>query len=110
MKNIIGIAKNSVTNKNEILLSSIVQRRGNLSGKGHQVNNILKNLCGKQFVNHDNIKPQQNFNYGSVHLNTTGSKVLVENFILAFRRQTWLGIIQDNDNLIENVSETEWNS
>ena len=34
----------------------------------------------------------------------------MENFILAFRRQTWLGIIQDNDNLIENVSETEWNS
>ena len=49
-------------------------------------------------------------NYGGVHLNTAGSKILAENFILAFSEQTWLGIVQDNDALIENVSETESNS
>ena len=44
------------------------------------------------------------------HLNTAGSKILAENFILALSRQTWLGIIRDNDALIGNVSETESNS
>ena len=61
-KNIIDIAKNSTTNKNKILVSSIVPRRGNLNGKGRQVNNILQKLCVEiNFVNvnHDNINPQQ---------------------------------------------------
>ena len=38
------------------------------------------------------------------------SKNLAENFILALSRQTWLGIIRDNDALIGNVSETESSS
>ena len=62
------------------------------------------------YVNHDNIKPRKHCNYGGVHLNTAGSKILAENFILALSRQTWLGIIRDNDALIGNVSETESNS
>ena len=61
-------------------------------------------------MNHGNIKTRQHCNYGSFHLNTAGSEILAENFILALSRQTWLGIIQDNDALIENVSETESNS
>ena len=112
-KNIIDIAKNSTTNKNEILVSSIVPRRDNLNGKGRQVNNILQKLCVENnfaYVNHDNIKPRKHCNYGGVHLNTAGSKILAENFILALSRQTWLGIIRDNDALIGNVSETESNS
>ena len=36
-KNIIDIAKNSTTGKNEILVSSIVPRRDNLNGKRRQV-------------------------------------------------------------------------
>ena len=59
------------------------------------------------YVNHGNIKTRQHCNYGSFHLNTAGSEILAENFILALSR---LGIIQDNDALIENVSETESNS
>ena len=61
-------------------------------------------------MNHDNIKPCQHCNYEGVHLNTAGSKTLVENFILALSKQTWLGIIRDNDALIRNVSEAESNS
>ena len=41
---------------------------------------------------------------------TAGSNILAENFVLALSRQTGLGIIQDNDALIENFSETESNS
>ena len=72
-KNIIDIAKNSTTNKNEILVSSIVPRRDNLNGKGRQVNNILQKLCVENdfaYVNHDIIKPPQHCNYGGVHLNS----------------------------------------
>ena len=90
-KNIIDIAKSSTTNKNEILVSSIVSRRDNLNGKGRQVNNILQKLCVENdfaYVNHDIIKPPQHCNYGGVHLNTAGSKILAENFILALTRQT----------------------
>ena len=90
-KNIIDIAKNSTTNKNEILVSSIVPRRDNLNGKGRQVNNILQKLCVENnfaYVNRGNIKPRQHCNYGGVHLNTAGSKILAENFILALSRQT----------------------
>ena len=90
-KNIIDIAKSSKTNKNEILLSSIVPRRDSLNGKGRQVNNILQKLCIENnfaYVNHDNIKPRRHCNYGGIHLNTAGSKILAENFILALSRQT----------------------
>ena len=109
-KNIIHIAKSSMTNKNEILISSTVPRRDNLTGKDCQVNNILQKLFVESsfaYVNHDNIKPRQHCNYGGVHLNTAGSKILAENFILTLSRQTWLGIIRDNNALIGNVSETQ---
>ena len=62
-KNIIDIAKSSTTNKNEILVSSIVPRRDNLNGKGRQVNNILQKLCVENnfaYVNRGNIKQRQN--------------------------------------------------
>ena len=58
-------------------------------------------------VNHNDIKPRQRCSYEGVHLNTAGSKILAENFILVLSRQTWLGITRDNDALIGNVSETE---
>ena len=90
-KNIIDIAKNSTTNKNEILVSSIVPRRDNLNGKGRQVYNIFQKICVENnfaYVNHDSIKPRKYYNYGAVHLNTAGSEILAENFILALSRQT----------------------
>ena len=64
-KNIIDIAKNSTTNKNEILVSSVVPRPDNVNGKSRQVNNVLRKLCLENnfaYVNHDNIKPRQHCN------------------------------------------------
>ena len=90
-KNITDIAKNSTTIKKAILVSNIVPRRANMNGKGHQVYNILQKTCVEKnfaYVNHDNIKPCQHCNYEGVHLNTAGSKILAENFILALSRQT----------------------
>ena len=90
-KNIIDIAKSGTTNKNEILVSSIVPRQDNLSSKGRQLNNILQTLCVENnlaYVNNDSIAPRQHCNYGGVHLNTAESKVLIENFIFTLSRQT----------------------
>ena len=89
-KNIIDIAKNSSTNKNEILVLSIARRRDNLNGKGRQVNNILQTFCVENNfadVNQDNNKPRQHCNYGGVHLNTVDNKILAENFNFALSRQ-----------------------
>ena len=83
-----------------------------MNGKGLQVNNILEKLCVDNnfaYVKHDNIKPRQHCNSGAVHLNTAGSKILADNFILALSRQTRLAIIQDDDALIEDISKTESN-
>ena len=69
----------------------MVPRRDNLNGKGRQVNNILQKLCVEKnfaYVNRGNIKQRQHCNYGVVHLNTAGNKILAENFILALSRQT----------------------
>ena len=51
------------------------------------------------FVNHDNIKLRQHCNYGGIHLNTLGSKILVGNFILVLNILTWHRIYQENDAL-----------
>ena len=62
--------------KNEILVSSIVPLRDNLNSKGRQVNNILQKLFVENnfdYVNHDNIKSRQHYNYGGVYLNAVGS-------------------------------------
>ena len=56
------------------------------------------------------FKPRQHCSYGGAHLNTAGRKILAENFIFALSRQTWLGIIRDNDALIGNASEVESSS
>ena len=83
--------KFSKANINEILVSSEVPRRDSLNGKGRQVNNILQKLCVENnfvYVSHDNIKPRLHYNYGGIHLNTAGNKILAENFIPALSRQT----------------------
>ena len=53
----------------------MVPRRDNLNGKGRQVNNILQKLCVENnfaYVNHDSIKPRENYSYGGVHFNSAG--------------------------------------
>ena len=35
------------------------------------------------YVTRDNIKPRHHCNYGRIHLNTLGSDILADNYILA---------------------------
>ena len=68
-----------------MLVTSIVLRQDDLNGKSLQVNNVLQKLCVENnyaYVNHNNIKPRQHCNYGGVHLNTAGSKISADHFIL----------------------------
>ena len=85
-KNVIDIAKNIKSGKNEVLISSIVSGRCNLNGKDHQVNKWVKFFF--IYVGPGNIKPRQYCNYGGIHLNTGGNKIMADNFILTLSRET----------------------
>ena len=90
-RNIAEVACNSKTDTNKVLISSIVPRGDNLNGKCRQVNIFLKEFCMENdflCVNHDNIKSRQDCNYVRIHLNTLGSKILANNFILVLNMIT----------------------
>ena len=85
-RNIVEVTNNSKTDTNKVLLSSTVPRCDNLNGNSHQVNTFLKKFCMENdfvCVNHDNNKPPKHCNYGGTHLNTLGSKIVADNFVLA---------------------------
>ena len=68
------------------LISSIVSQLDNLNVNGRQVNIFLKKFCMENdfvYENHGNIKLRQHCNYGGIHLNTLGRKILADNHILA---------------------------
>ena len=110
---IVEVANNSKTDTNQILISSVVLRRDNLNGKGLQVTKFLKKFCMENdfdYVNHDTFKPGKHCNYGGIHLNTLGSKILVNSFVLALNTLTWHRMSQENDALDKDNPETESNS
>ena len=64
----------SIIDTNEVLVSRIVPRRDNLNGNRH--------LCLQShlsYISNDNIRPSYHCNYGGIHKNNTGRKVLAEN-------------------------------
>ena len=84
VRNIAEVIKNSKTCTNKVLISTIVPRRDNLNGQCHQ-NIFLNNFCMESnfvYVNHDNIKPRQHYNYSGINLNTLDSNVFAVNFVL----------------------------
>ena len=91
-RNIVEVANNSKTDTNKVLISSIVPRRVNSNSKGRLVNIFFFfKKCMKNdfvFVNHDNVKLRRHCNYGRIHMNTLGSKVLADNFVLALNTST----------------------
>ena len=85
----VEVANNIKTDTNKVLISSIVPQCDNLNGKGRQVNFFLKKFCIENdfvYVNHDNIKPGHHCNYGGTYLNTLGSDILADNYILALNK------------------------
>ena len=62
------------------------------------------------YANHDNIKPRQYCNYGGIHLNTLGSEILADNFLLTLNTLTWHRISQENDAVDKDNPETKSDS
>ena len=54
-----------------------------------------------------NIKLRRHCNYGGIHLNTLGCKILVDNFILALNTLAWHRISQKNDAFDKDNPKTE---
>ena len=81
---IINLATKLRTDKNEIIISGITERRDSLRDKVKQVNHFLNNKCHQlnlPFILHDNIKSDTHLKPKGVHLNKAGSSLLASNFI-----------------------------
>lgn len=81
---IIKLAKNSKSNENEIIISSILPRNDNLNEKGQKVNVCLNHLCNKNnisFINNDYIISSKHLNSSGLHLNYNGTAALARNFL-----------------------------
>ena len=81
--NIINLAKEIKSDKNEVILSGIVTRNDVLNAKGMEVNNILKAKClQNSFVFCDNSNISGNcLNASGLHLNPKGTISLAKNFL-----------------------------
>ena len=81
---IINLATKLATDKNEIIISGITERRDSLHDKVKQVNHFLNIKCHQlnlPFILHDNIKSDTHLKPKGVHLNKAGSPLLASNFI-----------------------------
>ena len=82
---IIKLAVNTKTDKNEVMISSLTFRKDKLQHKVQQVNDYLKIKSSKVnlgFVDNNNLN-REHFNPTGIHLNFKGSEVLANNFINA---------------------------
>ena len=87
-KEIIDLAINTKTEKNEIMISGIVPRRDNLNDKAKEVNIHLQNLCinyNFHFIDNGNVNKDTDLNMSGLHLNYKGTYVLGGNFVEAIR-------------------------
>ena len=81
---IINLVTKLRTDKNEIIISGITERRDSLRDKVKQVNHFLNNKCHQltlPFILHNNIKSDTHLKPKGVHLNKVGSSLLASNFI-----------------------------
>ena len=80
---ILKLATSIKTDKNDILVSSILPRRDQLKEKAEKVNDFLSIKCSQfnvPFMRHNNIRSEIHLKPKGLHLNTTGSTLLSDNF------------------------------
>ena len=83
-RDIINLTASCKTQTNKVILSSIVRRYDNLNEKATRVNKCLKRECEARnvcFIDHKNISPNHNYNRSGLHLNSNGTKKLIENIL-----------------------------
>ena len=92
-KNIIYIAKSSILNTNEVFnFWYCSKKRQFVNSLGGQFDKKLVHFSLESdfsYISHDNIRPRYHCKYGGIHLNNTGSNVLVANFIRDLHSLSW---------------------
>ena len=86
--NIINLAKEMKSEKNEVMVSGIIPRNDNLNEKGIDVNNILITFCTDfnfNFIDNSNINKVTHLNKSRLHLNIKGQYVLGRNLLNSIR-------------------------
>ena len=79
-----NLIKELKTDKNKIVVSTIVPRGDAYIAKAEKVNNLLKEFCennGSDTISHDNINVKKHLNKGKLHLNDKG----ISSFVGIFR-------------------------
>ena len=82
--NIIELAKEMKSDKNDVMVSGIVPRNDNFNEKGIDVNNFLTTLCKNckfNFIDNSNINKVTHLNTNGLHLNIKGQYVLGRNLL-----------------------------
>ena len=85
---IIELALDMKTEKNELMISGIVPRRDKFNGKGMEVNKCLISLCNlnkMHYIDNTNVNTSAHLNMSGLHLNQPGSYVLGGNFVNAIK-------------------------
>ena len=82
--NIIELTSQVNSNDINLAISGIVPRGDQLNNIACEVNNILKEECGKRnisFLDNSNINTRYHLNYSRLHLNQKGIYRLMHNFV-----------------------------
>ena len=69
---IIDTAKSLMTEKNKIIISSIVPRKDKYKEKGEMLSKLIKKACHGEnipVINHSNINPKRHLNRNKLHFN-----------------------------------------
>ena len=81
---IINLAKNVKKDTNLVVISGIIPRNDSFNNKANQVNSLLQNECNSRnmpYISHESINPRRNLNRDRLHLNVSGTKQVVRNYI-----------------------------
>ena len=80
---ILRLIKELKTDKNNIVVSTIVPRGNAYNTNAEKVDNLLKEFCennSSDTISHDNINVKKHLNKGKLHLNDKGITSFVRNF------------------------------
>ena len=80
---ILHLIKELKTDKNKIVISTIVPRGNTYNTKAEKVNTLLKEFCENNSIDtisHDNINVKKHLNKGKLHLNNKSVTSFARNF------------------------------
>ena len=79
---IIDTTKSLMTEKNKIIILSIVPRGDKYKEKGKILSKVVNEACHKEnipVINHSNINPKRHLNGSKLHCNNYGNSIFIKN-------------------------------